>query len=154
MKLSWFCNLFVVKTSGLIDGLQMKNKETYINYVRITNAIGYQYTLRSTGVTIENTPLLPGKVYDGDIEGYDLNYLSSKTRVYANWNGFGLPPNAIVQVDVESGEYLKVRRQVFEQSLIMQLYLLWVFSNNCKNLVISVCERENVPIKGPWIWMH
>lgn len=120
---SWFCNLFVVKTSGLIDGLQMKNKETYINYVRITNAIGYQYTLRSTGVTIENTPLLPGKVYDGDIEGYDLNYLSSKTRVYANWNGFGLPPNAIVQVDVESGEYLKVRRQVFEQSLIMQLYL-------------------------------
>lgn len=127
MKLSWFCNLFVVKTSGLIDGLQMKNKETYINYVRITNAIGYQYTLRSTGVTIENTPLLPGKVYDGDIEGYDLNYLSSKTRVYANWNGFGLPPNAIVQVDVESGEYLKVRRQVFEQSLIMQLYLLWIF---------------------------
>lgn len=116
--------MFVVKTSGLIDGLQMKNKETYINYVRITNAIGYQYTLRSTGVTIENTPLLPGKVYDGDIEGYDLNYLSSKTRVYANWNGFGLPPNAIVQVDVESGEYLKVRRQVFEQSLIMQLYLL------------------------------
>lgn len=102
-----------MKTSGLIDGLQMKNKETYINYVRITNAIGYQYTLRSTGVTIENTPLLPGKVYDGDIEGYDLNYLSSKTRVYANWNGFGLPPNAIVQVDVESGEYLKVRRQVF-----------------------------------------
>lgn len=107
----------------------MKNKETYINYVRITNAIGYQYTLRSTGVTIENTPLLPGKVYDGDIEGYDLNYLSSKTRVYANWNGFGLPPNAIVQVDVESGEYryLKVLRQVFEQSLIMQLYLLWFF---------------------------
>lgn len=138
-----------MKTSGLIDGLQMKNKETYINYVRITNAIGYQYTLRSTGVTIENTPLLPGKVYDGDIEGYDLNYLSSKTRVYANWNGFGLPPNAIVQVDVESGEYLKVRRQVFEQSLIMQLYLLWVFSNNCKNLVISICETETVPIKGP-----
>lgn len=82
----------------------MKNKETYINLVRITNAIGYQYVLRSTGVTIEDTPLLPGKVYDGDIEGYDLNYLPSKTRVYANWNGFGLPPNAIVQVDVESGE--------------------------------------------------
>lgn len=139
-----------MKTSGLIDGLQMKNKETYINYVRITNAIGYQYTLRSTGVTIENTPLLPGKVYDGDIEGYDLNYLSSKTRVYANWNGFGLPPNAIVQVDVESGEYLKVRFLSNHSSCNCIFYDF--FSNNCKNLVISVCERKklmHVPIKGP-----
>ena len=112
-------NHFLVRTSGLIDGLQMKNKETYINYVRITNAIGYQYTLRSTGVTIEDTPLLPGKVYDGDIAGYDLNYLPSKTRVYANWNGFGLPPDAIVQVDVESGKWLRRR------SIKLNLFLIF-----------------------------
>ena len=81
----------------------MKNLETYINYVRVTNAIGYQYTMRSNGVTIQETPLLPGKVFDGDIDGYDLNYQPTKSSVSANWNGFGLPPDAIVQIDIESG---------------------------------------------------
>lgn len=95
-----------MKTSGLIDDLHMKNKETYVSFVRITNAIGFQYTLRSTGVTIEDTPLLPGKVYDGDIIGYDLSYSPSRTKVYANWNGFGLPSNAIVQIDLKSGKFL------------------------------------------------
>lgn len=95
-----------MKTSGLIDDLHMKNKETYVSFVRITNVIGFQYTLRSTGVTIEDTPLLPGKVYDGDIIGYDLNYSPSRTKVYANWNGFGLPSNAIVQIDLKSGKFL------------------------------------------------
>ncbi|XP_062596534.1 uncharacterized protein LOC134257978, partial [Saccostrea cucullata] len=103
LEISSYLNMGL-KTYGLIDGLNLKNKETYINFVRVRNAIGYQYELRSTGVTIESTPLLPGKVYDGDIDGFDLNYLPLKTRVSANWNGFGLPSNAIVQVDVESGK--------------------------------------------------
>lgn len=99
-----------VKTSGLNDGLVMKNLETYINLVRVTNAIGYQYTMRSNGVTIQETPLLPGKVYDGDIEGYDLNYQPTKSTVSANWNGFGLPPDVIIQIDVESGMFLCFRQ--------------------------------------------
>jgi hypothetical protein len=48
-------------------------------------------------------------VYDGDIEGYDLNYQPTKSTVSANWNGFGLPSNAIVQIDVESGMFLCFR---------------------------------------------
>jgi hypothetical protein len=93
-----------VRTSGLIDGLGMKNGETYVNYIRVTNSIGYIYTLRSNGVTIQETPLLPGKVYDGDLEGFDLKFLPSTTKVHANWNGFGLPADAIKQVDVKSGK--------------------------------------------------
>lgn len=88
----------------MIDGLEMKNGETYVNYIRVTNSIGYVYTLRSNGVTIQETPLLPGKVYDGDIDGFDLNFLPSVTKVYANWNGFGLPADAIKQIDVNSGK--------------------------------------------------
>lgn len=98
--------LFVVKTSGLIDGLVLVNSETYINLLRVTNSIGYQYTKRSSGVTIQGTPLLPGKVYDGSIAGFDLNVLPSPRTVSANWNGFGLPADAIVQIDVNNGKVI------------------------------------------------
>jgi hypothetical protein len=33
--------------------------------------------------------MLPGFVYDGDITGYDLKVLSSRTNVSVNWEGFG-----------------------------------------------------------------
>lgn len=95
-----------MKTRGLNDGLVMKNLETYINLVRVTNAIGYEYTMRSNGVTVQETPILPGKVFDGDIDGYDLNYQPTKTTVSANWNGFGLPADAISQIEIESGIYI------------------------------------------------
>ena len=98
-------SLYSVKTSGLIDGLVLVNSETYINLVRVTNSIGYQYILRSSGVTIQGTPLLPGKVYDGSIAGFDLNILPSPKTVTVNWNGFGLPADAIVQIDVNNGTF-------------------------------------------------
>lgn len=95
-----------MKTRGLNDALVMKNLETYINLVKVTNAIGYEYTRRSNGVTVQETSILPGKVFDGDINGYDLNYQPTKSTVSANWNGFGLSADAIVQINVESGTYL------------------------------------------------
>ena len=51
--------------------------------------VGYVYTLRSNGVTIESNPLLPGIVLDGDLTGYDLKVLPSTTNVTANWDSFG-----------------------------------------------------------------
>ncbi|XP_076116641.1 uncharacterized protein LOC143084119 [Mytilus galloprovincialis] len=92
-----------VKTAGMNDGLHMKNGELYYSLLRVTNALNYTYIIRSDGVTIEQDPLLPGKVFDGDITGYDLNFLPSKTMVTANWDGFGLPAGASSQVDVISG---------------------------------------------------
>ena len=90
------------------DALTMLNGETYINLLRVTNAIGYQYILRSNGVTVQDTPLLPGNVYDGDVVGYDLNFLPSRSTITANWNGFGLSSDAVVQVDVNSGRFCYV----------------------------------------------
>ena len=97
----------------------MVRSETYYSLVRVTNAIGYQYIIRSDGVTIQDDALLPGRVYDGDIAGIDLNYLPTKTSAYANWHAFGLPPEAIVQIDVESGDSGLMVRLFVESRLLV-----------------------------------
>ncbi|KAJ8321023.1 hypothetical protein KUTeg_002610 [Tegillarca granosa] len=93
-------------TSGINDELKMKNGELYYSLLRVTNALGYTYIIRSNGVTIEIDPLLPGEVFDGDIEGWDLQFQPSRTKVSANWRGFGLPADANQQINVESGTLL------------------------------------------------
>ncbi|XP_076076023.1 uncharacterized protein LOC143046845 [Mytilus galloprovincialis] len=90
-----------VKTSGMNDELEMLNGELYYSLLRVTNALNYTYMIRSNGVTVKQEPLIPGKVFDGDLLGYDLNFINSKSMVMANWDGFGLPVDA--QVDVISG---------------------------------------------------
>lgn len=73
----------------------MKNKERYYSLLRITNALGYVYILRSNGVSILKDPLRPGQVFVGDLLGLDLAFQPSPHSVSANWNGFG--------VDTEEG---------------------------------------------------
>ncbi|VDI73733.1 Hypothetical predicted protein, partial [Mytilus galloprovincialis] len=90
-----------VSENGMLDGLHMKDRELYYSLLRVTNALNYTYIIRSNGVTIEEDPLLPGKVFDGYITGFDLNILPSQRKVTANWDGFGLPASASFQVDVE-----------------------------------------------------
>ena len=89
----------------MTDGLSLENGKMYYSLVKVTNKLNYTYILRSDGVTIEKNPLLPGKVFDGDVTGYDINYLPSNKIVYANWDGFGLPASAMKQVDVLSGKF-------------------------------------------------
>ena len=96
----------------MTDGLPLENGKMYYSLLKVTNALNYTYILRSNGVTVEKNPLLPGKVFDGDVSGYDLNFLPSKTVVYANWDGFGLPADAMVQVDVLSGMWNMIYIQV------------------------------------------
>ena len=93
-----------VLTNGMTDGLPLENGKMYYSLVKVTNSLNHTYTLRSNGVTVEKNPLLPGKVFDGFIRGIDLNFLPSRTIVYANWDGFGLPASANVQVNVLSGK--------------------------------------------------
>ncbi|KAK3612537.1 hypothetical protein CHS0354_024514 [Potamilus streckersoni] len=90
-------------THGVNDQLQMKNGERYYSLLRVTNALGYQYTIRSDGVTIHEHPLVPGQVYDGDVFGYDLNIMKTKSKATANWEGFGVPRDAIKKVDILTG---------------------------------------------------
>ncbi|VDI54125.1 Hypothetical predicted protein [Mytilus galloprovincialis] len=92
-----------VKTSGMNDELEMLNGELYYSLLRVTNALNYTYMIRSNGVTVKQEPLIPGKVFDGDLIGYDLNFLNSKAMVTVNWDGFGLPVSTQTQVDVISG---------------------------------------------------
>ena len=96
----------VVKTSGINDELDMLNGELYYSLLRVTNALDHTYIIRSNGVTVKQEPLIPGKVFDGEVIGYDLNFLKSIAMVTANWDGFGLPVNTKVQVDVLSGKYI------------------------------------------------
>jgi hypothetical protein len=51
----------------------------------------------TNGVTVKQEPLIPGKVFDGEVIGYDLNFLKSIAMVTANWDGFGLPVNTKVK---------------------------------------------------------
>ena len=72
------------------DQQNFQNGETYYSLLKVTNALGYQYVLRSDGVTIHSYPLAPGSVYDGDILGYDLPIIDSKSTVTCNWENFGV----------------------------------------------------------------
>lgn len=88
------------------DELEMLNGELYYSLLKVTNALNFTYIIRSNGLTVKQEPLIPGKVFDGDVVGYDLNFLPSKAKVTANWDGFGLPVNAQAQLDVQSGLYV------------------------------------------------
>ncbi|XP_053401006.1 uncharacterized protein LOC123523226 isoform X2 [Mercenaria mercenaria] len=76
-------------THGRTEQLNLIEGRRYYSLVRVQNMLGFVYTLRSDGVTINSNPMLPGMVYDGDVTGYDLKVLSSRTIVSANWEGFG-----------------------------------------------------------------
>ena len=71
------------------DELGVKDGESYFVVLRVTNKLGFIYTVHSNGVTVKLEPLLPGNVRDGDIVGTDLNYQPSVTSLSANWDGFG-----------------------------------------------------------------
>lgn len=87
----------------MVDGLSLLNGELYYSLVKVTTALGYSYILRSDGVTIQQNALLPGRVFDGDMAGYDLNVLTSQSIVRGNWDGFGLPADTIAQIDILTG---------------------------------------------------
>lgn len=70
--------------------------------------LGFIYTLRSDGVTIKSNPMLPGMVYDGDVTGYDLKVLSSRTLVSANWEGFGELRQPTAVSDILTGNSFSV----------------------------------------------
>ena len=88
------------------DEMDMLNGELYYSLLRVTNALDYTYIIRSNGVTIKPEPLIPGKLFDGEVIGYDLSFLRSIAMVTANWPGFGSPVNTKVQVDDLSCKYI------------------------------------------------
>ena len=84
---TWF--LFADVRMAETDELQLTDGETYYVTVRTTNKLGYTYSTRSDGITVQVEPLLPGVVRDGHITGFDLNYQPSVTSLSGNWDLFG-----------------------------------------------------------------
>ncbi|WAR05119.1 hypothetical protein MAR_020488, partial [Mya arenaria] len=89
-------------THGVNDQLDVEEGERYYSLLRVTNAIGYSYTVRSNGVTISSDLLIPGEVYDGSIIGYDVSVQQSRTNVSANWDAFGKGNTALMD-EIETG---------------------------------------------------
>ena len=84
------------KTIGVNNGLKLKNGETYFVVVRATNELGYSYSLRSDGITVQQEQLLPGRVHDGLIPGLSINFQAPTDRLSAHWDYFGLERRKII----------------------------------------------------------
>ena len=67
----------------------MHDGDSFFIELRVTNALGYSYSLHSDGLTIQLEPLIPGQVRDGSVIGVDLNFQPSTDTLSANWDGFG-----------------------------------------------------------------
>ncbi|XP_067664253.1 uncharacterized protein [Haliotis asinina] len=70
------------------DELQLTAGFTYINVIRVTDAIGRVHVAYSNGVTVRIQPPHPGAVRDGT--GKDKDYQTSTTELSANWDPFGI----------------------------------------------------------------
>ena len=64
----------------------IKNGQRYYSTVNATNSAGVVSSLTSDGVTVDDTPPVPGTVVDGIAS--DVDYLNGEDDVSARWFGF------------------------------------------------------------------
>ncbi|XP_069134862.1 uncharacterized protein [Argopecten irradians] len=69
------------------DEFSLKNGFTYINIIRVRDALNRTFTSASDGVTVRIQPPNPGDVRDGLEE--DISYQQSVVELSANWDTFG-----------------------------------------------------------------
>ncbi|XP_067685182.1 uncharacterized protein [Haliotis asinina] len=81
------------------DELRLTAGFTYINVIRVTDAIGRIHVAHTDGVTVLIEPPHPGAVRDGAEK--DIDYQTSTTELSANWDAFGKPnsTDATQQID-------------------------------------------------------
>jgi hypothetical protein len=83
--------------------MNMGSGQAFYVRVKAINAIGMEFQIRSDGITVQKDPLIPGRVNDGPVVGYDLLYLPDTTSVKANWDGFGVQTEETARAEVLSG---------------------------------------------------
>ncbi|KAK7493720.1 hypothetical protein BaRGS_00015049 [Batillaria attramentaria] len=76
------------------DSLHLENLKTYVNYVRIVDALGRRFTAFSDGITVMIRQPQPAVVRDG-LGLNDEDYQESTDRLSANWDMFGDPRSTL-----------------------------------------------------------
>ena len=61
---------------------------TYFVTVMAVNAAGLKATVSSDGILIDDTPPLPGIVFDGSLSGKDIDYQANTTSLSCSWERF------------------------------------------------------------------
>ncbi|XP_022100380.1 uncharacterized protein LOC110984469 isoform X2 [Acanthaster planci] len=82
---------------NLVPGL------TYYLTVTACNAAGLCTSVTSDGVMVDDTPPVPGRVYDGSAGGGDVSYQSSRLRLQAHWWGFHDPHSGLSHYEWRAG---------------------------------------------------
>lgn len=82
-----FTNIQGASNHFFSDELQLNNGKTYINIIRITDALQRTFLSRSDGIAVRIQPPDPGIVRDGPSD--DRDYQASSSEISANWEIFG-----------------------------------------------------------------
>ncbi|XP_022105050.1 uncharacterized protein LOC110986986 isoform X2 [Acanthaster planci] len=82
---------------NLVPGL------TYYVTVTACNAADLCTSVTSDGVVVDDTPPVPGRVYDGSAGSGDISYQSSRLRLQAHWWGFHDPHSGLSHYEWRAG---------------------------------------------------
>ena len=104
----------------------MRDGESFFVELRVTNALGYSYSIHSDGVTIQLEPLIPGQVLDGNTPGVDLNFQPSTDTLSANWNGFGSDKDPQTFSEYPSGKVKVMHLSYLLTVRVISGHLSWI----------------------------
>nr|KAG5694401.1 hypothetical protein BaRGS_002255 [Batillaria attramentaria] len=89
------------------DDLDLENLKTYLNYVRVTDALNRTFVAFSDGITVMLQRPDPATVRDG-LSSNDVDFQEPTDQLSANWDAFGdagstLPSDHIVKYEAAVG---------------------------------------------------
>ncbi|XP_038057739.1 uncharacterized protein LOC119729229 [Patiria miniata] len=90
-------------TDVLAENLNLVPGLTYYVTVTACNAASLCTSVTSDGVTVDDSPPLQGRVYDGGPGGDDISYQSSRRQLQAHWWGFHDPHSGLSHYEWRAG---------------------------------------------------
>ncbi|XP_038050540.1 uncharacterized protein LOC119723761 [Patiria miniata] len=90
-------------TGVLAENLNLVAGLTYFLTVTACNAADLCTSKTSDGVMVDDSPPVPGRVYDGGPGSGDINYQSSRLQLRAHWWGFHDPHSGLSHYEWRAG---------------------------------------------------
>ncbi|XP_038050879.1 uncharacterized protein LOC119724031 [Patiria miniata] len=90
-------------TGVLAESLNLVPGLTYYVTVTACNAANLCTSVSSDGVIVDDSPPVPGRVYDGGPGGGDISYQSSRLQLRAHWWGFHDPHSGLSHYEWHAG---------------------------------------------------